>query len=235
MKLLQSIRIITVLLIFSVTAVAPRHASSQTHYQAHVHFGFHGGATMSKMSFSPSVEQKWLNGVTMGVSARYAEERHVGLLAELNLTQRGWAEDFEDAPFSYQRKMTYVELPVMTHIFFGPRNFKCFINLGPQFCYMVSSSVSSNFDYMNPASVPDFPLRYRMTEQMGMEIKNKFDYGICAGIGMEAVIRRRHSIILEGRYYYGLGNIFGASKSDTFSASRGMSIAVTLGYLFRVK
>ena len=119
--------------------------------------------------------------------------------------------------------------------FFGPRNFKFFFNLGPQFCYMLSSAIDSNFDYANPTSVEGFPTDNRMTEQMTMKIKNKFDYGICASFGLEPIIGRRNSFTLEARYYFGLGNIYGAAKKDTFSSSRGMAITVTLGYLFRLK
>ena len=41
--------------------------------------------------------------------------------------------------------------------------------------------------------------------------------------------------MLEGRFYYGLGNIFHSAKKDVFSASRGMSIELTLGYMIRVR
>lgn len=68
-----------------------------------------------------------------------------------------------------------------------------------------------------------------------MEIERKFDYGIAAGAGMEFIVKRKHSLQLEGRFYYGLGNIFNDSKRDFFSASRGMSIEITLGYMIRVK
>ncbi len=70
---------------------------------------------------------------------------------------------------------------------------------------------------------------------MQMDISSRFDYGITAGAGVEFIIRRRNSITLEGRYYYGLGNIFPSSRKDVFSASRGSSIQITLGYLFRLK
>lgn len=221
------------LLIILVCTVLP--LSAQKHYVPHVHVGFHGGMAMSKMSFSPSVEQKMLNGLTAGVSFRFAEERHVGLLTELNLTTRGWQEDLTGTALNYSRKLTYLELPIMTHIFFGGRKFKGFFNLGPQLCYMIGSSIDSNFDYKDPTNAEGFPLDYRSTEQMGMDIKNKFDYGIVVGAGIEGIIRKRHSLMLEARLYYGLGNIFPSSKKDTFSASRGMSIGITLGYMFRVK
>ena len=70
---------------------------------------------------------------------------------------------------------------------------------------------------------------------MKMEIKNKVDYGITAGLGCELKIGRRNSIFIEGRYYYGLGNIYSSSKRDEFSASRGTSIIASLGYYFHLK
>lgn len=210
-------------------------AAAQTHYVPHVSVGAHAGMTLSQMDWSPSVKQKMVSGMAAGVAFKYAEERHVGLLAELNISQRGWQEDFEGAPFSYKRQLTYLELPVMTHIFFGSRTVKGFINLGPEVGIMLSDKITADFDYLNPKDVPGFPIVNRSYEQMAMDIKNKFDYGITAGAGVEFVIKRRHSITLEGRYYYGLGNIYGSRKKDAFSASRGQSILITLGYMFRLK
>lgn len=212
----------------------PQRVSAQRHYIPHVHVGVHGGMSLSNQSFYPSIKESMLNGMQFGVSFRYAEERHVGLLVELNVEQRGWKENFEEDPFSFQRRLTYVELPIMTHIFFGSRTVKGFFNLGPELGYMISDNATADFPYMELPSVPDFPSN-RNYEQMQMEISNRFDYGITAGAGVEFVIRRRHSITLEGRYYYGLGNIFPSAKKDTFSASRGSSIQITLGYLFRLK
>ena len=209
---------------------------AQTLYQPHFHVGAHAGAVLSQQSFNPSIEQKFHQGITMGVSAMWAEERHVGLRAELNLTQRGWKEDFSETPqFSYSHTLTYVELPIMTHIFFGGRHVKGFFNLGPQLCYMVGDKVDANFNVNDIPDIEGFPTINRTTEQMSMEVTNRFDYGICAGAGMELIIRRKHSITLEGRYYYGLGNIFPSAKKDYFNASRGNAIMVTLGYMFRLK
>ena len=222
-----------ILLFTAILAVMA--AKAQTHYIPHVWIGGHAGITMSEMSFSPSVKQSMTQGVTAGVSFKYAEERHVGLIAELNISQRGWKEDFEELPFSYSRTLTYIELPILTHIFFGSRKFKGFFNLGPVVGLMVGDNISADFDYEHPDQVAGFPLANRSTEQMSMEVKNKFDYGITAGAGCEFIVKRRHAISLEARYYFGLGNIYPSSKKDTFSASRGTSILVTLGYSFRIK
>lgn len=228
---MKRIALIITILTVSITAI-----KGQTLYQPHFHVGAHAGVAMSQQSFNPSIEQKFHQGITMGVSAMWAEERHVGLRAELNLTQRGWCEDFTETPeFSYSHTLTYIELPIMTHIFFGGRKVKGFFNLGPQLCYMIGDKVDANFNVSDIAQIPGFPTANRTTEQMAMTVTNKFDYGICAGAGMELIIKRKHCITIEGRYYYGLGNIFPSAKKDYFNASRGNAITVTLGYMFRLK
>ena len=80
-----------------------------------------------------------------------------------------------------------------------------------------------------------WPERPRQTAQLDMAVSNKFDYGIAGGIGGEFYVQPRHSITLEVRYYFGLGNIFPSSKADHFSASRCTSIEATVGYNFRLK
>jgi len=209
---------------------------AQTLYKPHFHIGGHAGISMSQQSFNPSIEQKFKQGITMGVAAMWAEERHVGIRAELNFTQRGWKEDFTETPqFSYSHTLTYIEMPIMTHIFFGGRKVKGFFNLGPQLCYMIGDKTDANFDTGSISLIPDFPVQNRTVEQMSMPVTTRFDYGICGGAGIEFIIKRKHSITLEGRYYYGLGNIFPSSKKDYFNASRGNAITVTLGYMFRLK
>ncbi len=210
-------------------------AAAESHYKPHISVGAHAGMDMSRVSFSPSIEQKWQQGLTGGLQIRYAEERLVGLLAEINFTQRGWKENFEGTSLEYSRTANYISLPIMTHIYFGPSRCKFFFNLGPEFSYMISETTSTNFDVTNIGALPEWPEDPRMIEQLTTPIKNKFDYGICASFGVEFWVKPRHSVYLEGRYYFGLGNIFPSSKADTFGASRNMSISATLGYNFRLR
>lgn len=217
----------------AVALVATVSVSAQTHYKAHVSVGGHGGLALSRMSFSPEVPQSWIIGPNIGIHARYAEERIVGIVAELNFVQRGWKEYFKDDPtLSYSRTLTYITLPIMTHINFGADRFRFFFNLGPEFGVMIGNSISSNFDYESPGDLLPPTRRYH---QMSMAIKNHFDYGITAGFGMEYYVNPRNSVYVEARFYYGLGNIFPSSKSDEFGASRTMSLGVTAGYSFRLK
>ena len=210
-------------------------ATSQVHYQGTIAVGGKAGATLSRVNFNPSVEQTMLPGMTAGVMFRYIEEKHFGLIAELNMTQRGWKEVFKDADYKYSHQFTYLELPIMTHIFFGNQRVKGFFNLGPEINVMLGDGTKSNFAYQDAAGMDYFINDPRHIEQMTMKVKNRLDYGICAGAGMELNLNPKHSVLLEGRFYYGLTDVFPNHKTDTFSGSNSMTIMVTLGYFYRLK
>ncbi|MBQ9217687.1 MAG: PorT family protein [Muribaculaceae bacterium] len=210
-------------------------ATAQTHYEGSISVGGKAGATLSRVQFNPSVPQKFLPGMMLGGTFRYIEERHFGLILELNVEQRGWKEFYEGTDFQYQRRFTYVQLPMFTHIFFGNDRIKGFFNAGPEVGYMIAHSTKSNFDYPNFANLEGFPTANRHNEQLNLDIHSKFDYGISAGLGMEVGVARRHSVTLEGRFYYGLRDVFSNHKKDPFSGSSGMSLMFTLGYNYQIR
>ncbi|MBQ9821556.1 MAG: PorT family protein [Muribaculaceae bacterium] len=220
---------------FILTAFAALLASAQTHYEGTIAVGGKAGATLSRVNFNPTVEQVMLPGMTAGVMFRYIEEKNFGLIAELNFTQRGWKEKFEESDYQYSHNFTYLELPIMTHIFFGNQRVKGFVNLGPEIEVMLGNRISSNFSYQDAAEDEYFINDNRHIEQLSMKVSNKLDYGICAGAGMELNLNSKHSLLLEGRFYYGLTDVFPNHKTDVFSSSNSMTISVTLGYFYRLK
>ena len=222
------------LILISALVLTCFESFAQRHFESNVALGVKGGVTLSRVNFNPGIKQLWNIGETVGVSFRYIEEKHFGLLIEANITKGGWKENFEGTNFSYQRDLTYLSFPILTHVFFGNSKIRGFFNLGPQLGYNISEGVKSNFDYQNWQQINDFPSDNRHLDQLNLAVKNKFDYGLAAGAGAEFIIKRKHSFTLEGRLYYGLGNMFPSNKKDTFSASSNMSVSVTLGYSFRV-
>lgn len=220
---------------FLLTALTALLATAQTHYEGTIALGGKAGASFSRVNFNPTVQQVMLPGMTAGVMFRYIEEKNFGLVAELNMTQRGWKEAFEESDYSYNHRFTYLELPIMTHIFFGNQRIKGFFNLGPEINVMLGDGIKSNFSYPDAASLDYFINDTRHIEQMTMKVNNKFDYGICGGAGMEININPKHSLLLEGRFYYGLTDVFPNHKTDIFSSSNSMTVTVTLGYFYRLK
>lgn len=225
-------RRLLVVIIF-LTIFLPK-VAAQTHYDSRISLGVRGGADMSRMFFHPSTEQLFNFGATGGVTFRYIEEKHFGLIAELNFSQRGWKEDFEDLPFKYSRTLNYLQLPVMAHIYFGRRG-RFFINLGPEFGLLLGESTSSNFNPYKIKELPDFPVKNRMNDQLTQKATKKFDYGITAGLGGEFLLNPHNSLSLEARFYYGIGNVFSDKRSDPFQTSTQMTISLAAGYWFRIK
>lgn len=224
---------ITILSLISV--IAPTSAFAQNHYEPNVAIGAKAGYTMSKLNFNPSVPQSMEGGLLVGATFRYAEEKNFGLIAEINVEQRGWKEKYDGTSFSFNKQFTYIQIPILTHIYFSSTHFKGFFNAGPEVGYMIATKTNANFDYLNISNVPDFPTQNRYNDQLTLNIKNRFDYGISAGAGVEWIKDRKHSFSLEGRFYYGLNNVFSSKKTDPFSGSNSMSIMFTLGYYYRIK
>ena len=222
-------------LAFILMALAALLATAQTHYEGQIAVGGKAGATLSRVNFNPTVQQSMLPGMTAGVMFRYVEEKNFGLVAELNLTQRGWKENLEESDYSYSHRFTDLELPVMTHIFFGNQRVKGFFNLGPELNVMLGDNISSNFAYQDAAALDYFINNTRHIEQLSMKVKNRLDYGICGGAGMELSLNAKQSLLLEGRFYYGLTDVFPNHKTDIFSSSNSMTVTVTLGYFYRLK
>lgn len=209
-------------------------SSAQTHYSSNVSVGVKGGVDLSRVSFTPSVKQGFAMGGNAGVAFRYIEESHFGLIAEVNFEQRGWKEDFEEYPFEYSRTLNYVQIPFLAHIYFGRRG-RFFFNAGPEIGFMIGESTKANFDYSNISSVPDFPSSLRTTYQYEMAAENKVDFGISAGLGGEFSINKMNSIYIEGRFYYGLGNVLRSGRTENFRGSNSMSVMASIGYWLRVK
>lgn len=188
-------------------------------------------------------------GVTGGISMRYTVEKYfstiASIAAEINYGQMGWKEDIRDlkdkpvvnavtgVAEQYERTVSYVQVPIMAHLAWGRENrgVNFFVNAGPQFGVYLSESTKMTFDWDN-RNMTD--RANSICAQDTMAVENKFDYGIAAGAGIELATRKAGRFLLEGRYYYGLGNIFGDSKRDYFGSSNYGTITIKLTYLFDI-
>ena len=174
--------------------------------------------------------------MAFGVTARYMSEKYFkmmcGIQAEINYTQRGWKENIEDGSGdTYSRTMNYIEIPLLAHLSFGKdalnKGFKFFVNMGPQVAYFLSEKekMSESWD---PSYRPN-----GVIQQYGKMVENKFDYGLLGGLGLELSTKSGH-FLLEGRYYYGLGDFWGSLKKDDFGRSGHSYMGVRLTYLFDI-
>lgn len=217
--------------------------------------GVNGGYALSSVGFVPKVPQGQHGGITGGLSVRYTSEKYFNsicaIVAELNYAQIGWKESIltpDDEPVinrttglreEYQRDMAYLQLPVFARLGWGRerRGFQFFFQVGPQFGTFLSESTKMNFDWKDrtPVYSDGTGRTSSVVAQDTMAVEHRIDYGIAGGLGLEYSHPRLGHFLLEGRYYYGLGDIYGNSKRDYFGRSNFSNIVVKLTYLFDIR
>lgn len=179
--------------------------------------GVRAGTQFSMAMFEPAVSQSMPVSAHVGAQFRMVSEKYFGIIVELNYSQRGFANKQDGVML--HRRLDYIEIPFMSHITFGRKLFRYFIDLGPSISYMVA----------------DVPAKSGgSASQHVLPIKNRFDYGIVGGMGFE--FNTKYGIYtIDARYSFGLGNLFGSKASDYFKTSSNQNITVSLAYLFPIK
>jgi hypothetical protein len=209
-------------------------AYSQTHsFVPEWSYGINGGVTFSRVGFNSymSVPQDLLRQFSGGITVRYISERNFGIQGELNYSLRGWKERVDTDEMDtihvnrYARSIAYLELPVLTHIYFNlGKSVRLIFNLGPQISYYISEK-EDNKNQIIKTPDPDY---------YTYNVQHSFDYGLKGAMGLE-FRTKAGSFILDGRYYFGLSDIFNNSKADLFQASHNQVLGVNLTYLFHLK
>lgn len=235
-------------LFYLLFTLLPLAAAAQVgEYRTDFAVGVNAGYVSSNVGFVPEVPQNRLGGFTAGLSFRYTCEKYFSsvcaIQAEVNITQTGWKENILDVnnnpvfyagsgeALYYERRMTYLQIPFLARLGWGRerKGFQGFIVLGPQIATFLGESVKTNV-VRGQATVTE--RSSKIVAQDSLPIQRKFDYGIVVGAGVEWSHSKVGHFMLEGRYYYGLGDFFDNSKSDFFGRSNFGQIVVKATWLF---
>ena len=208
--------------------------------------GASAGYVLSDVGFDPTVSQSYHGGVIGGVALRYTCEKYFkticSVYAEVNYASIGWKQDIskiDGSPVvnangkneSFTRNINYIQIPLLAHLAWGKEQdgINFFVQAGPQIGIYLSDSAEKNYD------TPNLGEDGRANTIVAQEtIENKFDYGIAAGLGLEYSKSRLGHFLLEARYYYGLGDIYGNSKRDFFGKSNFNNIVIKAAWMFDV-
>lgn len=180
-----------------------------------MYLGINGGATGSMVYFKPLVEQDYLMSYHGGLVVRYISEKHLGIQAELNYVQKGWQE----LNNKYAKRLDYVELPFMTHLYFG-NNTRVYVNIGPKIGYLIHEQ-----ELLNATPIS--------SDAQHQSIQNKFDYGFATGLGWLFNIKRQ-TFQIDTRANFSVSDIFSNERRDYFDNSKNINIALSLAWLFRI-
>ena len=205
--------------------------------------GFSGGVALNTIGFDPTIKQDMHAGPTAGFVARFTSEKYFKILCalqlELNYTQLGWKENITDKdsnplPDTYERHQNYIQLPVLARLGYGreERGVMGYLVAGPQVGFCIGEKTQQSAFTLNDDGTPNRP--NGMSAQYNLDIQNKFDYGITAGLGIELSTKIGHFMV-EGRYYYGLSDVFKNSKKDIFGRSNNGTILAKITYLIDIR
>ena len=146
------------------------------------------------------IEVNYTQGIIGGVVVQFLNEKHAGVQAEFNYTQRGWAENdtIGENNLKYKNRINYIEMPIMTHVNIGGGKFRGLFNIGPYIAYAVSAK--------NTVKDLNSGREESVDYTFNSDTDNRLDYGLSAGAGFEY----RFSfgkLATEARYTFGLGDI----------------------------
>lgn len=182
------------------------------------------GATASTITLVPKyVDKMYALGKNAGLTVRYISEGHFGLQMECNLAEEGWLEDAFNkktaASYSYSRRMSFVEMPILMHAYTAVNSTRFFLNIGPKFSYLLSESETDRSPVIYP--------------QIGKATERPFQYGVLGGAGLE--VHLGPTVLgLEGRYCYNLSNIFKDAIGEDLVTSNLQVITLNLYFLFQL-
>lgn len=220
------------------------HAVAQIGEARHgIAIGATGGIALNTIGFDPTIKQNMHLGPTFGLVARFMSEKYFNtycaLQIEVNYTTLGWRENILDSnsqplPDTYTRNQDYIQMPFLARLGWGKEynGFMGYFLAGPQVGFCIGENSSQSEFTLDSSGVPDRP--NGMYVQYDMDIERKFDYGITAGLGVELSTKFGHFLV-EGRYYYGLSDIFNNSKKDAFGRSNNGTIVAKVTYLIDIK
>lgn len=226
MKLISHLRCSLLFGLLLLIAGGKLHAqTSQEPFTQAISVGVKGGMTSSRFTFVPSVRQRLHTGPVAGISVRYDVERGASLQAELNYRRGGWQERYDSLQTHYTRHLDYLELPLLTHLYIRSGDMRFFLNAGPFFGYLLGESATS----AGEANMSNLD-----TTRHGIAVRDRLFWGLGGGPGISIPLGNRQRIELEGRFVYGLGNIWSSKRGSTYVQSSEMYFGATLNYFFRL-
>lgn len=188
-----------------------------------VYVGAHAGVLASTVLFQPSIQGIELPNILLapngGLVFRYAGHKVCAIQVELNYMQRGWKEVLENV--DYTRRLDYIEIPLLMHLYLGGEHVRGFFNLGPQigYCFRETSTGIKNA---------------QLTHQYA-DIKKPFDWGLAGGLGIYYRHKKVGLFQLEARCNYSFGAVFNNRTIDHFKFANSMNVSLNLAYMWQIK
>ena len=207
-----------------------------------VSLGVNAGANLTKVSFLHNMndrlfelgDQSLRQGMRFGFVAKYIHQRHFGVQLELNYVQAGWTEKFHEnsgvsmvnginmQDVKLGRRLEYLDIPALAHIYFGKRRLRFIVNMGPEIRVMTKyGEVKWN--------IPEGDERrsaFQAGDDRFEEEHHNIDYGLTGGGGFDLRVGKMVHLLVECRYSFGFGDLYDNNKADLFQRSNNQMLGL---------
>lgn len=187
--------------------------------------GARAGGNLSRYSFVPNVTQNMYLGQHAGIFLRYEMERGASAQLEINYVHTGWEERFDTEGIAYSRSLSYIEMPILTHLYLEKSAIRAFVTLGPFVAFNLSESSKTNGDKT--------AFTEAQLQRQSMPVANRLLWGLAGGPGVSIRLGKRHRLEAEARLSYSFSDIWNNRRTDPYSQSQELRIGGSLSYLFR--
>lgn len=195
--------------------------------KAQLSIGIQGGSNFSKMDFTNNVlynltEVNYTHGFIGGLVVQYLNEKHAGVQAELNYSQRGWIEKDTTAGnnIKFKNQINYFEFPILTHVNIGNGKIRGVFEIGPYIAYALSAKKSVSDLNSGSESSSDYTFN--------KDTDNRLDFGLMTGGGIQYRFPFG-KFAAVARYTVGLGD-FDKAKVYQSEVSQYRIISVLLRF-----
>lgn len=188
------------------------------------------GATASFIYFTPAVNQTIHLGATAGIAMQVENSKYTALHLGLLYTLRGWSEvrpipNETETPPKFTRYIHYLELPLLTHLYYPFGALRIGVEFGPQIGVMLAhndlTKGANGFTELDK-------------ERYNYPLIGKFSWGLAAGPSISYDFGR-HRIALSARFFAGFNSLISTKISDRYSTANELMGVVSLSYLFRLR
>lgn len=183
-----------------------------------------GYSPISIISFKPNIKATSFYGEKpdFGIVVRHFDNKWMGFQGELNFTQRGYNQPYQDT-FQLRHINNYVELPIFMQFHINLASVYLHVQAGCYAAYLLNSKEGVNTSGTMILKNYEFNI-----------LRDKrFDYGLLGGAGLSREFNWG-LIQVEVRVLYGFGDLYKYTYAGMPEQSKAVVQNVNISYMYNI-
>ncbi len=225
----------TLLAFSSLKAESTDTASISDRIRIYSGFRFGFGGAKQRNTVIRNDDGKFAVNPNIGAVLWIRFRQHIGLMAEANYSLKGirFKNEFNDTLSIYQRRLHYLEFPVLLHASIGNHRFTEFVEIGFAPSY-VSGIYDQTTTFVDGQPIASESTEFIYNKPLPLPTK-RFDLSMVLGAGMS--VKLGPGLLHTGfRTNIGLLDIYNSDRIGYINQNqRQFSFQIQFGYLWHVK